>query len=769
MSAGLNKFILRSDKKFYRKRLQSPLSRLKIYDINQHLHHRILQTKLLITNFKQFITKSDLIQNNACSERNQKMTTVHPTNQPCPNPTHPICDLNLTDQPASGIYVIKSLIPVDQKSGRWGSFQLNIPKFTQASYYATYQDFDPLHESGGRFPMGSNRMQAVHSKDLKEITPGGVLLLLELENGMQMAILTLVAPAWDSLPGATPPPSKSSASGSCAYLTSEDGKLTVNVGNLGKTSFSADTVLTDIPTVAWATADNVYEACQQVWEIALTHPRIAQTTRLRQHKHYPNILTHLGWCSWEQYKMDISEEILSKALDNIESADLPIRYVLVDDGHLHHDERHLVDFEIDPIKFPNGWQPLLSRRHPDRIKWFGLWLCFNGYWSGLASDGNWDGMAQHLETIDDKTIMPKQGFTHTMAFYDGMISKARQAGFDFVKVDDQAQNPKFYKESQQGIASSIDNAQALEAACARHMDGLINCMAHSNICAFNTRVSAVTRCSEDYKVNDAWRAKAHLHNSFANMLWLGPTVWGDHDMFHSNDALAGYAMAVSKAVSGGPVYLSDDPADFDPTNVLPLCYADGKLLRPLAPAVPLPDSVYMNPFIDALAYRTIAPLANGSVAVTLFNLTEPTQPVAGCVRVNDYQQATAMLPDHATWPLPQEGLVCYDWQNKQAIKLSDDHTMTLNKFECQLYLLCPIQHGIALIGATNKYLAPAAITFAHIDESQLIVHLHEAADLTVYSEKPLTSQAQMQVTEMGEYLYRIRSTSSKPCVIHLQT
>ena len=615
--------------------------------------------------------------------------------------------------------------------------------------------------------MGSNRMQAMHLKDLNHVTPGGILLFLELEKGSHMAILTLVAPAWESLPGESEA-TVSRCSGSCAYLTSKNGKLMVNVGNLGQNNSEPDAELTDIPTVAWAISDNVYDASQQVWELAISHRRIAQTTRLREQKHYPEILTHLGWCSWEQYKMDISESILNKAVDNIEASGLPIRYVLVDDGHLNHDDRRLLDFQIDPRKFPNGWEPLLNRRHPDRIKWFGLWLCFNGYWAGLDAKGNWDGLANHLQSIDDKTIMPRQGFTHTMAFYDAMISQARQAGFDFVKVDDQAQNPKFYKQTPQGIASSIDNAQALEAACARHMDGLINCMAHSNICAFNTRVSAVTRCSEDYKVNDAWRAKAHLHNSFANMLWLGPTVWGDHDMFHSNDALAGYAMSVSKAVSGGPVYLSDDPENFDPTNVLPLCYSDGKLLRPLAPAVPLPDSVYINPFKDALAYRTVAPLAHGSVAIAQFNLTEPTQPVSGYVRANDYQQAAAMLPQQSAWTLPEQGLVCYDWQSKEAFKLDADHALTLEGFACRLYLLCPIQHGIAVIGVADKYLAPAAITFAHVDESQLIVHLHEAGDLTVYSEKPLTTQSHMQVTEVGQSLYRIRNAGDDPCVIHIK-
>ena len=42
----------------------------------------------------------------------------------------------------------------------------------------------------------------------------------------------------------------------------------------------------------------------------------------------------------------------------------------------------------------------------------------------------------------------------------------------------------------------------------------------------------------------------------------------------------------SKAISGGPVYLSDAPGDFIKENIFPLIDKQGKLFRPEAPAVP---------------------------------------------------------------------------------------------------------------------------------------------------------------------------------------
>jgi hypothetical protein len=39
-------------------------------------------------------------------------------------------------------------------------------------------------------------------------------------------------------------------------------------------------------------------------------------------------------------------------------------------------------------------------------------------------------------------------------------------------------------------------------------------------------------------------------------------------------------MAAEKALSGGPVYLSDGPKECNMPAIAPLCYQDGRLLRP---------------------------------------------------------------------------------------------------------------------------------------------------------------------------------------------
>ena len=155
-----------------------------------------------------------------------------------------------------------------------------------------------------------------------------------------------------------------------------------------------------------------------------------------------------------------------------------------------------------------------------------------------------------------------------------------------MKIDVQAEYLKHADGLDNPVRHNTKCSEALEQACLKTGLSLVNCMAQGTVNIQNTRYSAVTRCSIDYKLGDEAMAKSHILQSYANTLWLGQTVWPDHDMFHSTDPACARLMAVSKAVSGGPVYLSDPADKLNPENIMPLVWSDGLLLRPLAPPCP---------------------------------------------------------------------------------------------------------------------------------------------------------------------------------------
>ena len=305
----------------------------------------------------------------------------------------------------------------------------------------------------------------------------------------------------------------------------------------------------------------------------------------------------------------------------------------------------------------------------------------------------------------------------------------------------------------------VANHRALATACANRLNGnLINCMAHNSLGLFNTRESAVTRCSEDYALEDEWRGKMHLFNSFGNMMLFGPTVWGDHDMFHSNDRMAGEMMARSKALSGGPVYLSDIAQEINVDAVMPLCMEDGKLLRPAAPAAPLPDSLFMDPYLDDSAFRVVAPLRHDVAGVGLYNLPHPTKPVTAGVSASDYRWAGGLLQDgEPEWAAP-EGVVIYDVLNQMAQR--EDLTLTLETFSDRLFLLCPLMQGWAVIGSPRKYLCSEVVRSITVTDSVIEIGVYEAGDILFWLESGTPISEHGLVSYVSPGLWNLTTTST---------
>ncbi|MFM8763809.1 MAG: Sip1-related alpha-galactosidase [Spartobacteria bacterium] len=633
--------------------------------------------------------------------------------------------INLSSSRNMGVFVWQSGGSQPDAEGVLARFALPLPATKAICHYAAFQRHDPMGVVCDKQMIGGamNRVQGLRITRWAEAIEGGVFAVLELAEGGWLVLLPIAGRE------------------SLAWLAPLGDAVTLKVGTLGTAPVSGE-----LPVLAWARASSVYQACRLAWQSALSHPLLRGLGRLRVEKSYPEIFTYLGWCSWEQYQRSITADLLVDAVRDIHRSDLPVRWVLVDDGYYYTmpEGAKLSEYPLRRLapaeeKFPNGWRTVVAERRADGVRWFGLWQNFNGYWARIAAD-NELGTAVNEKLMDVPAggRLPNAALSDATVWFETMLGVARAAGFDFVKVDDQARSFHNYRGTANPVAAATVCGQALERAAAAQSNGLINCMAHGPVNTFNTCLSAVTRCSEDYLLNDAWRAKAHLHNSYQNMLWLGPTVWGDHDMFHSSDRMAGRIMAVSKALSGGPVYLSDAPRDFQEELIRPLCFGDGKLLRPLAPSVPLPRCVTLDPFEQAEPYLVGAPLPNGVAAVVAYNLTEPTRPVTGTIGASDYIDAAGLLDRGPhQWPEADEGLVLYDWPRGTARRLEGDWSFTLDGFADCFLLLSPIRCGWAVIGRTDKYLSPAGVEVLDVTNAEIVLRVMEEGPIAVWRDDRL--------------------------------
>ena len=378
--------------------------------------------------------------------------------------------------------------------------------------------------------------------------------------------------------------------------TSKSGEVNLVLGNFGSATESGI-----ISTLVWAKDRDLYSSLQKMWELAVGE--LDGATGWRKDKSYPEAFEYLGWCSWEHFKKKIDSDKLMQATKTIETSGLPIRWVLVDDGFQVQKGLALQSFHPNPKTFPGGWEPLLSMRSEDKIKWFGLWHSYMGLWRGINKRNQFGELNKDFIPFG-KQLGPGRSKEGAQRFYDAFIGSVADAGFDFVKIDNQS----LYNNKQKDVDSSVQintwMSEALENAVKEKMpQGMINCMSQGTPQVLGTRCSAVARVSIDYKLKDVAKAKAHIEQSYVNTLFQGQSVWPDHDMFHSSDPDCGELMAISKAMSGAPIYLSDNPNDFCAEFIRPLAFQDGKLLRPLAPGFPLPDSVMTDVYQGGEAFR----------------------------------------------------------------------------------------------------------------------------------------------------------------------
>lgn len=574
----------------------------------------------------------------------------------------------------------------------------------------------------------------------RHVSRYGVFMQLELADGRYMSLLPLAGP--DAV---------------CWLNVADNGALRVEVGTYGSEPLDGR-----VPALAWGVGENINEATWHLFEGLRSHDLYSGTLRLRHEKPYPEMFEYLGWCTWEEYKKEISAELISVQIAKLKNSPLPVRYAIIDDGHpeFENDSRErkqrLTSFSPND-KFPEGFAPLLAMRD-EKLKWMGLWQNFNGYWGGFSLNNDFDGpVASNLISIPQNGfVVPGPDTASIRTVYDAFLGKSARDGMDFLKVDWQAANLHMHRFGENAARQAFATSRTVDDIAKRDFSGaMINCMAMNNVVLLNARNVNVTRTSIDYKMGNMFMAKEHLAQSYHNAMYICPTVWGDQDMFHTTDPVCGPVMALSKAVSGGPVYLSDAPDNIARQMVEPLCYDDGKLLRPLAPATVLQRSAFTSPLTDGSAYCVSAPLSNGAAAVVAYNLSVKSDIVESRISAEDYAlTGTLMQPYAGKWEIPAGGLYVYDYFEGCGGVLDGEMKFSIEGFDHKYFLIMPIVEGWALIGRIDKYLAPVTVVDPVHGSDSLSFTMEESGPVDFWIEQGEPFSKGIDFIPRGDGLWR---------------
>ncbi|KAA8535152.1 hypothetical protein F0562_030155 [Nyssa sinensis] len=368
-----------------------------------------------------------------------------------------------------------------------------------------------------------------------------------------------------------------------------------------------------------------------------------KTFRQRHEKKLPGIVDYFGWCTWDAFYQDVTQEGVVAGLESLATGGTPPKFVIIDDGWQsvggdsqnddHEKQQPLLRLtgikenekfrkKDDPTVGIKNIVNIAKQKHG--LKYVYVWHAITGYWGGVRPGV--EGMEQYGSLMKypmvskgvaenepgwKTDVLAVQGLglvnpKNVYKFYNDLHGYLASAGIDGVKVDVQC----ILETLGAGLGGRVELTrqyhQALDASVARNFpdNGCIACMSHNTDALYRSKQTAVVRASDDFFPRDPVSHTIHIAAVAYNSVFLGEFMQPDWDMFHSLHPAAEYH-ASARAISGGPVYVSDAPGKHNFDLLKKLVLPDGSILRPLLPGRPTKDCLFSDPARDGVSLLKI--------------------------------------------------------------------------------------------------------------------------------------------------------------------
>ncbi|XP_027179116.1 probable galactinol--sucrose galactosyltransferase 6 [Coffea eugenioides] len=372
--------------------------------------------------------------------------------------------------------------------------------------------------------------------------------------------------------------------------------------------------------------------------------------RQRHEKKLPGIIDYFGWCTWDAFYQEVTQEGVEAGIESLSAGGTPPKFVIIDDGwqsvggdEAKEEKRDDVESEKQqpPLmrltgikensKFQKKDDPTVGiknivniAKEKHGLKYVYVWHAITGYWGGLRpgvkemedygpivkypsiskgvmeNEPGWktDPIAvQGLGLVNPKSVYK---------FYSELHNYLASAGVDGVKVDEQC----ILETLGAGLGGRVELTrqyhQALDASIAKNFpdNGCIACMSHNTDALYCSKQTAIVRASDDFFPRDPVTHTIHIAAVPYNSVFLSEFMQPDWDMFHSLHPAAEYHGS-ARAISGGPIYVSDAPGKHNFDLLKKLVLPDGSILRARLPARPTKDCLFCDPARDGVSLLKI--------------------------------------------------------------------------------------------------------------------------------------------------------------------
>ncbi|KAM3286724.1 putative galactinol-sucrose galactosyltransferase 5 [Capsicum chacoense] len=577
--------------------------------------------------------------------------------------------------------------------------------------------------------------------------------------------------------------------------------------------------------------DDPYSLVKDAIKVARIH---LGTFKLLEEKTPPGIVDKFGWCTWDAFYLTVHPQGVWGGVKGLVDGGCPPGLVLIDDGwqSICHDDDpitsegtnrtaageqmpcRLTKFQ-ENYKFRDYVSPKsLGQGDPNHkgmgafikdlkeefntVDFVYVWHALCGYWGGLRP-----GVSDLPES---KVIRPKltPGLEKTMEdlavdkivnngiglvppeiadkLYEGLHSHLESVGIDGVKVD----VIHLLEMLCENYGGRVDLAKAyykaLTSSVKKHFNGngVIASMEHCNDFMFlGTETIALGRVGDDFWCTDPsgdpngtfWLQGCHMVHCAYNSLWMGNFIHPDWDMFQSTHPCAEFH-AASRAISGGPIYISDSVGQHNFELLKTLVLPDGSILRCQHYALPTRDCLFEDPLHNGKTMLKIWNLNKYTGVVGAFNCQGGgwDREVRRNICASQYSNAVTCQAGpkdvewkHGTNPIYVEGIdtfVLYSFKEKKLVLAKPTGTVriTLEPFNFELLTVSPVtvlgskSVQFAPIGLVNMLNTGGAIQSIELDDevNSVGVEIKGAGEMRIFaSQKPRTCKINGEVVPFG--------------------
>ncbi|KAI7724879.1 hypothetical protein M8C21_025805 [Ambrosia artemisiifolia] len=544
------------------------------------------------------------------------------------------------------------------------------------------------------------------------------------------------------------------------------------------------------------------------------------TFKLLEEKTPPGIVDKFGWCTWDAFYLKVHPQGVIEGVKGLVEGGCPPGLVLLDDGwqSIAHDEdpidsegmnrtaageqmpcrltKFVENYKFRDYKSPKPDAPNKGlgafvrdlKEDFKSIEHVYVWHALCGYWGGLRPNIPGlpkakvvkpilsPGLQKTMEDLAvDKIVNNEVGLVppeKVDELYEGLHAHLESVGIDGVKVDvihllemlceDYGGRVELAKAYYKALTSSVRN----------HFkgNGVIASMEHCNDFMYlGTEAIALGRVGDDFWCSDPsgdpngtfWLQGCHMVHCAYNSLWMGNFIQPDWDMFQSTHPCAEFH-AASRAISGGPIYVSDSVGQHNFDLLKSLVLPDGSILRCQHYALPTRNCLFEDPLHDGKTMLKIWNLNKYTGVVGAFNCqgggwcreSRRMKSASGCSNV----VTSTICPNDVEWqngksPIIVDGVqsfALYMSHEKKLIlaKPTDNIELALEPFTYELVTVSPItvlaQKSVqfAPIGLVNMLNSGGAIQSVAFESNvngacMVQVGVKGAGEMRVFaSEKP---------------------------------